>query len=282
MNSRWTLNIGLLLAVALAAATLYVKPRPSEQQSFRLVPAQVERLSRIEIARGLDTHIVLVRTAENWRMETPVAARLDETTLARLLDLTRLETPLRFPTDDLARYALDKPWARVRFNQHVVEFGMTNTVTQELYAKNGEYVYAIPARLAGAIPASAAKLLAHRLFGADEIPIAFRLSRFSLRHDGVRWQLEPPDPGLSQDDLVRWVEQWRLASSLTTQPGARPTAGDSAVVQLRDGRSITFTVVARVPNLVLHRDDEGLEYHFPSRMETFFLASPNVAASAPR
>jgi len=225
---------------------------------------------------------VLARDDKQWRMSAPVAARLDETTLARLLDLTRLEVSTRLPADDLNRYELDKPWARVRFGHHTVDFGMTNAITNELYARSGSHVYAIPARFAGAIPSTAGKLLAHRMFAADEVPSAFRLERFSLRHDGVRWQLDPPDPGLSQDDLVRWVDQWRLAGSITTQPGEKAGGRAKVVVELGANRIISFAVVARTPDLVLQREDEGLDYHFPARMEALLLASPSAAAAGQR
>ncbi|RPI46395.1 MAG: DUF4340 domain-containing protein [Betaproteobacteria bacterium] len=282
MSARGLLNLGLLLAVVLAGAALYFKPRQAAQESYRLVPVASDELREVVIERRATERIVLARDNGHWRMRTPVAARVDETTLQRLLDVTRLEVSTRLPAHDLTRYELDKPWARVRFGQRVLDFGMTNAVTNELYARSGADVYAIPARYAGAIPSTAAKLLAHRMFAADEVPQGFRLERFSLRHDGVRWQLEPPDPRLSQDDLVRWVDQWRLASSITTQPAEKAAAHSKIWVELKAGRSVSFSVIARTPNLVLQREDEGLDYHFPSRMESLLLTPPNAAGANQR
>jgi hypothetical protein len=110
---------------------------------------------------------------------------------------------------------------------------------------------------------------------------AVELPGVSIRHDGTRWQMAPPDPGLSQDDLVRWVEQWRYASSILTQPGDA-TAKVDVTIELRDGRRIEVGVKARTPDLVLHRRDEGLDYHFNARMAPLLLSSPSAAANQTR
>ena len=276
MNARWLLNLTLLLAVVIAGAVLLFKPQIAGREAYRLTTGPSDKWREIVLQRG-EMHIKLEREDSEWRMREPVNARIEETVLARLLDLTRLELSSRLAAVELDRYGLDKPWARVRFGEQLIELGSTNTVTQELYARSGDYVYAIPARYAGAVPADAAKLLAHRMLSPSESPVAFRLGRFSVANDGARWQVDPPDPNLSQDDLVRWVDQWRLASSVITMPARPAPAASTLVVVLKSNREITFEVVGRTPDLVLRRRDEGLDYHFPARMASLLLEPPSAA-----
>ncbi len=287
MNARSLLNIALTLAVIAAAAGLYFRPLQEAEASHPLIPIAAETLRRIEIQRtpgpdsGPAPAIVLERRDAGWRMTSPHAARLDEIALGRVLDVARLRSSTRMAAGDRARFELDKPWASIRFDQHVVGFGTTNALTQELYLASGEYVYAVSARFAAAVPAIPAKLLAHRMFAADEMPRAIGLERFALRHDGTRWQLEPADPGLSQDDLVRWVDQWRLASSVSTQPSTAGQWFERITVELSDGRAIMFAVTQRTPDLVLVREDEALAYHLPARLAEILLAPPNAPAAQP-
>jgi hypothetical protein len=278
MNARALVNVGLVVAVAAAAAVLYFKPQQAPQDSFPVVPVPLEQLQRIEITRSRSAPIVLERSAHVWKMKAPVEARVDEIAMGRVLDIARLRASNPLSVDNLSRFELDKPWAKMRFDQHAVEFGMTNGLTQELYLRSGNHVYAVPARMAAAVVAGPAKLLAHQLFGPDEKPVAFRLERFALRHDGTRWQLDPDDPGLSQDDLLRWVEQWRLAGSVVTQPRSSSPSAEKIMVELRDARVITFSVSARVPDLILQREDEALEYHLPARLAAVLLKSPSATA----
>ncbi|MCC6533249.1 MAG: DUF4340 domain-containing protein [Burkholderiales bacterium] len=281
MNSRTVLNFGLLAAVAAAALALYLTPRQDAPQSYSLVPVAPEQIRRIDIERAPATTISLARAGDQWRMRTPVAARLDDTALSRVLELARLRSAQRLPAQALTRYGLDQPWGSIRFDDHRIDFGMSNTLTQEVYAKSGEHVYMIPARALSALPSTPAKLIAHRMFGSDEHPVAFGHARFTLRHDGERWQLDPADPNLSQDDLVRWVDQWRMASSILTQPQPNPAADfkDRIEVTLRDGRALVVGVAARQPDLVLVRADEGLAYHFAARAAQMLLATPSEAAT---
>ena len=285
MNSRTALNIGVAAATLALGAFLYFsmhKASTDAVEQFALIPERIEDVARIEIQRRGQNAIVLERKATDWRMTEPRQARLDEMQLARVLDVARFRSMGRMSADDLVRFELDKPWAQIRFNRHAVDFGTINALTQELYLRSGDHVYAVPSRLGAAVPGDIAKLLAHRLFAPDEQPVAFEHKRFALKHDGVRWVLTPPDPGLSQDDLIRWVDQWRLASSIATQPGSAKQPAESIKIELRDGRSVVLTVLERMPNLVLQRQDELLQYHLPaSRVETLLAAPTATGAQKP-
>jgi hypothetical protein len=182
------------------------------------------------------------------------------------------------PADELARFELDDPWARVRFDAHVLELGVSNALTQELYVRSGEHVYVVPARLAAHVPADPSKLMAHRLFGPQEQPVAFRLERFRMREEAGRWHLEPSAAELSQDDLLRWADHWRLASSIITQPQTATPARSTIEIDLRGGRTVALGVIATLPDLVLRREDERLDYHFPARLAAVLLSPPGAAA----
>jgi hypothetical protein len=285
MNARTALNLGLAAALAAAALVWWLKPwKPAQDdaQTFALVAAAPEQLRRIEIQRRGGDAIVLDRIEQQWQMTAPLRARLDEIQLGRILELVQLRPSTRLPAVDLARFELDQPWAQIRFDRHAIDFGALNELTRELYLRSAEHVYVVPQRLAAAVPSNAAKLLAHRMFGPQEAPVAFTLATFSLRHDGTHWQLDPPDPGLSQDDLVRWVERWRHAGSVVTQPGSGREAAERISVELRDARKIEFAVLARTPDLVLLRNDEAVQYHLPAHFAQTLLTSPSAAGAPSR
>jgi hypothetical protein len=282
MSARTALNIGVAALTVALGAFLYFSAqddRTGSQEQFALVPGGVENLMHIEIERSGQKAIVLERSGSQWRMVAPRAARLEEVQLSRVLDVARFRATQRMRADDLARFELDKPWAQIRFDRHAVDFGTTNALTQELYVRSGEHVYAVSPRLAAAVPGNAAKLLAHRLFAPDEEPIAFELKDFSVRHDGMRWLLTPHDPGLSQDDLIRWVEQWRMASSVATQPGSQAQPAASIKIEMRDARTVVLGVLERTPNVVVLRNDEMLEYHLPAERAAILLSAPNAAGA---
>lgn len=273
MTSRGLLNIVLFSTAVVVAIVLYWPRSEPAQSDYAVVPIAPGDIRAIELERMKSPAIHLRRGDGEWLMKLPIEARLDETALARVLDLTRLRAANRLPAAELDRYGLDQPWARIRFETHTLEFGNTNTVTEEIYVRSGDAVYAVPARAAAAIPGTPGRLIAHRMFAATELPASIALRSFSVRHDGTRWQLSPAVAGISQDDLIRWIEQWRYASSTTTQP-AEPGSTADVTVELRDGRKIAFDIKARTPDLVLHRRDEGLDYHLNAGMASVLLTAP--------
>jgi len=281
MNARTLLNIGLAVLIAVMAV-LYFKPPPARDEAHRLLATPASEVREIEIKRANTPPMALRRDTSGWRMMAPVQARLDELTLARTLELVRVTSQSRFAASDLARYGLDKPWATVTINAESIEFGSSNELTRELYLKRGEFVYAVPARIAAAVPADPAKLIAHRLFDGSEKPRGFQLARFSVTYGESRWLLEPADPGLSQDDLIRWTDAWKYVTSIITQPLTAAPQGESIRVALEDNRVIELKVIRRTPDLVLARLDEGLEYHLPARLAESLLAPPNAARNANR
>ena len=279
-SPRAIVNIALLALVAALGAYIFVKPNEPAQAGSALIPIALEHVERIEIERASGMRIALARSDGHWRMQAPVSARLDEIALARVLELARARSEQRMPAAELARYELDNPWARVRFDQHVLEFGMSNALTHELYVKSGEEVATVPARLAANIPADPSKLLAHRLFGPQEQPAAFRLERFGVREEAGRWRMEPAPGDVSQDDLLRWVDHWRLASSIITQPQAAAPVRRRLEIDLRGGGTVALGVIATAPDLILRREDERLDYHFPARLAAVLLAAPGSAAES--
>jgi len=276
VSRRSLVNVLLALMVAAAAAWVYWRPQPVEPAAFPLIPNPVDSLQRIEVDRPGKPVIVLSREQSPWRLQSPVRGRAEEVGVAKLLDLARARSAQRLPAADLGRFELDQPWATLRFDGYPVELGMANPITRELYARSGEYVLTLPTRLAAAVPAEPAKLLSHRLFAAEEQPVAFRLHDFSVRQVDGRWQLEPRGSSVSQDDLARWVDHWRLANSIVTQAAAEGPAQATIEVELKGGVRVQVEVRARIPNLVLRRADEGLEYHLPARLAEVLLARPDA------
>lgn len=274
-DSRWRVNLALGAIAVVVAALLYLRPGTSPEPRHAVLPVALETIQRIEIERSGMPRIVLAREGGQWRMQLPTPARLDEIGLARLLDIARAHSQTRMAASELERFGLDQPWARLHYDGHRVVLGSSNALTGELYLMSGEYVYPVPVQLASGVPAHPARLLSHRLFAPDEQPVAFHFERFSVQERAGRWELDPPDAAASQDDLLRWVDQWRLASSMLTQPQSDAKLRGKLEVRLRDGRSVRLRI-GRSSAFVLLREDEGLEYHFLPRLADVLLAAPGT------
>jgi hypothetical protein len=155
-------------------------------------------------------------------------------------------------------------------------------MTREQYVLGRDGVYAMPLSQRTALPRDATNLVSKTLFAPGETPVRFELEGFTATLENGRWTFTPvvEDPG--PDERNGWVAAWRQASAIRAAPhdGRKPLA--TPAVGLQDGRTITFGILQREPELVLLRIDEGIQYHFVPDTGKRLLAPPGAARSEPR
>jgi hypothetical protein len=278
VKTGWIVNLLLLLGVAGLAAYALYKPKDEEDAGQHrissLAPTQVKRV-RIEPQGG--TALELQKEADEWFLVQPLRARADRTQVDRLLDLLNARSREKLAATELQRFDLEQPVLRVTYDEHVIAFGTTNPLSQEQYVHAGDGVYLLSSFYRAQVPDRPERVLTHALFRQAEKPKSFRLKAFTVEQSDGKWQMHPPagkEPP-SQDDLNRWVDDWRVASSLLTQPAnARTSASEWIEVGLADGGTLRLGVVQRAPQLVLLRPDEQLTFHFSEGMRERLLSPP--------
>jgi hypothetical protein len=274
-------NMALALVVAGLVAWTILKPGEKAAPSWPLSLKKPADAKRIAIERkGLPAFVLEKDKAGHWIQSAPFPARTDASKAPRLLDLLGARARTTYPATDLARFELAEPFARMRVDDQVFAFGTVNAITNEQYVLAGDTVFLVSPIHGFALPTQVDSLASHLLLAEDEVPTAFVLPGATIAlHEG-KWMRTPPpaDPaGLSQDDFVRWTEQWRYASSLVTRvPAARPS-GETLRISLQNGRTIEMRVLSRTAELRLLRTDENLEYVFAAETGARLL-SPGPAA----
>jgi hypothetical protein len=282
MLRGWIIN--LLLVIAVAALALYAIYRPDKDEGaqHKLTGLPASAVKRIVIEPNGQSAIELVRRTEGWVLVKPIEARADRTQVDRILELLSAQSREKLDATDLARFDLDAPALKVSFDEHMIAFGTTNPLSQEQYVRSGDNVYLLGSHYLTLVPREPTRLLTHALFRDSEKPVAFQLEAFRVERDKGNWRLSPEPAGekLSQDELNRWADDWRLASSLITQAAPATADGKPIQVSLSDGRKLTLRIVQREPELVLLRPDEKLQFHFSSEVAQRML-NPPVTEVAP-
>jgi len=280
MRTGWIVNLLLLIAVAgLAAYAIYGR-NGDDQAQHRIAALGGPEVTRIAIEPRAGASMRLEKRGEDWFLTQPLQARADRTQVERLLELLSARSRERLPATELQRFDLDAPALKVSFNDHAIAFGTTNPLSQDQYVLSGDGVYMLSAYYRSLVPESPGRVLTHALLRREEKPVAFVLKGFRLEHREAGWQLAPGDPQAkpSQDDLNRWVDDWRFASSLLTQPASGKSATESIEVRLADGRTLKLGVLQRKPELVLVRPDEKLSFYFSGEMANRLLSPPVAPA----
>jgi hypothetical protein len=284
MRTGWLVNLVLVLAVAGLAFYALYKPKDGESTpQYALTTLSPLQVKRIVIEPQGGSALELQKEGEEWFLVQPMRARADRTQVDRVLDLLKARSKEKLAANDLQRFDLDKPVLKVTYDDQAVSFGTTNPLSQEQYVHAGDGVYLLSSLYRSQVPERPERVLTHALFRQNEKPVAFRFKTFSVeQHDG-KWQVTPPagkEPP-SQDDLNRWVDDWRLASSLLTQPAnAKTSAKEWVDVSLAGSSTLRLGIVERAPQLILLRPDEKLTFQLSEEMRDRLLTAP-VAPEPP-
>ncbi|MCW5574530.1 MAG: DUF4340 domain-containing protein [Burkholderiales bacterium] len=278
MKHGW-LSLLALLAVAAGLGLLaWLAPARDDNTPplSALPPAQAQRVS---LARPGQPAIELERRDAQWLITAPLRARADEFQVLRMLALLEARPAARLPATDLERFDLQTPLARLTVDGNEYAFGGINTVTREQYVMHGDTVYVVALRHGAALPADPAALIRRVLLQEQEIPSAILLPDFSVRQTGGRWTLTPAAAEAGPDELQAFVDRWRQASAARAEPhdGRKPLA--EVRIELREGAPLVFPVLQREPNLVLLRQDNGLQYTFLAGAGQALLTHPGRLVS---
>jgi len=266
-------NIALLIAVVALLLFAWLKPDQREPD-FKLSTLTAADATSIRIEIAGAAPIVLERPASGWQITAPLAARADNFQVQRLLGILEAKSKDRFPATGLARFELNEPYARVTINQQVFSFGAANPISREQYLLTRDGIYMIDLRHGATLPGNVLQLVSKQLFAPEEAPVAFEFKEFSLAQQDGRWRLTPSAADLSQDDINRWVDEWRLATALAVQPPSDSKPLATVKVRLKSGDDITLSLLQREPQWVLARSDQKFEYQLPGALAQRLLAPP--------
>jgi hypothetical protein len=280
MNDRSWRTGALAVLVAILAIYVYFKPArgPAEYAISRL---KSQEIRSIRVERPGDTApLLLERRQDGWYVASPFAARADALRAHQVLALAEAKATHRLPAADLARFELDRPIAWVTLGGQTFSFGLVNAVTREQYVLSDDFVYTLHPRYGAALPARAADAANRQLFAADEAPVRIELKEFAVEQKGGRWTLTPAAGAVSQEEFMRWVDEWHLVSALRVEPWTRGKPFADIRVRLKNGSNLTLGVLARQPELILVRTDEKMQYHLRSEAAKRLFSPPRAEAGS--
>jgi hypothetical protein len=277
MTRKLWLNAALAAIVCALGAWIYFNPARDAHSEIPLSALKASQAGSLRIERPGNPPIVLEKRGGGWRVTAPFAARGDDLKVQRLLEFVEAKASHRLPGADLARFELERPQARVVVDGQEFAFGMVGAVAREQYVLTAGSVFTVDPRYGAALPAGAGDLASSQLLAAGEAPVRIELKDFAVEQRDGRWTLAPPAGDLSQDDFIRWIDDWRLSRAMRVEPYTPGKAAAGIRVQLKDGRAIALGVLALEPELVLARPDEQLRYHFRPEVAQRLLAPPGSA-----
>ncbi len=291
MSSRNLLNLTLLLLILGLGALVWfggeseeVAP-PAPISLFSDLPAA--QVNQITLQSG-DRVVKLAKRDGDWWLEEPLAVMAQSFRVESLLNLLTDKPLNRFKSSAEARaqYGLTQPTVTARFNgSHTLEFGQQTPLDQHRYLGVGEEVLIINEPDAALMTLNASDFINPRLIPKVGSGIrAIRLPKITVSHNDSGWQVEPPQPALSADQLAEWVESWRYAMALkvTVKTAQEKITGESVQVELADGEVLEWLVDRVEGDPRLFQPKTGLLYQMTDSGNALLtLPKPEPTAAEP-
>jgi hypothetical protein len=278
MRRTWITMIVMLALVAGLGLWLWLRPAAVKPARERVSTSSPDSARELRIEWPGKAVIAMKKDGGAWRIVAPHTGRAEPLQVERILSLLEATSELALPANDLARFELDQPRARITVDGRDYALGGTNPLTGSMYLQRGDKVLLVEPRYAGVIPADPQSLNDRRMLAAHETPVAFSFPQFKVAQQVGKWQVTPADAELSQDDILRWVEGWRLAAALRAEPVEGRAPVSHIAVDLRDGRRIAIGVTEQSGEIAFTRYDEHMRYYFFANGARRLLAPPSTGA----
>jgi Domain of unknown function (DUF4340) len=267
LRRRWLLNAVLLVLIGgLAWVAVYRSGQEKAVAGPPLTSLSAAAVTRIRIERPDQPAIALEKKSDEWKLTAPVATRANPFNVDTLMRVLAAPTDTRLPaaTVQLANFGLEKPRARVWFDNDEIDFGSLHPLKNQIYVLYKNEVVLIPGYHLAAATYPYTNFIDSRLFEENRQFTMLKLPGFTLDLKNGIWHRQPPDKKLTSDQINDFVSEWQNARALSVDKYSGKAALDKIeFTSVRDGKEekLRLAILAYKPEFILHREDENLEYH---------------------
>lgn len=265
------LNLILAVAVVALGAGLYFGQKKEAPKKPPLTALKMDAIDHMVLSHPKAPDIVLDKKDGKWVLSAPVQASADPFELNSLMSVAIAGNQSTIDPKEvkLADLGLDPPGFSLTLNDVKVDFGGVEPLNYHRYVMTGGKIGQIDDPPASALDADYSDLVAKTLLpdGAQITSVAVPGLKVYRSADDKSWIAEPADPKAGADELQKFIDAWTSARALWNAAAPPPPADNklapvpqTAVLTLKDGKTLTFNITGRDPQLVLERPDLKVQY----------------------
>ena len=285
MSSRTLINLTLFcLAGILALVIIYRPGIEPEPVPLTLTTLTGDGITRIHVTRTAREPLVFTRHADKWVLAENSELPASDIQIRALLAILQAHSTRSYPANslDLAAVGLKPPQATLILDDTRFNIGLTDALDNMRYVQMGDTVFLVTDKYQHLINADWSNFVERKLLPADASLTRLQLPELELSLTADhQWQLSPDDPTVSTAALRSLVSNWEQATAYYIRRYQNNATGETITLKFSNAAApLTLHIVARTPELVLARADQGIQYHLQGNMEQTLLALPNNTQEA--
>jgi len=293
MKNRWLINIILLVIVLSISLFLFLKPSEIKQtKKFAISTFNLSDFDSIKVDFPSKAAVIFKKDNESWVMLEPIQGRADQFSVQKIISIVATSSSEKLPSNDLAKYGLDKPTVKVKLIHKGLEeefiFGTYNSVTEDQYLLYKDNVYLIsgaysevastqPIEFIDKSPLSKSEQIKDIDYSRLE---QWQSKRLKVTRNNNDWTASEGN-SVKQNEMAEWFDMtWvkNPAKSVEKSSIDLRIPYKSFDIHTTNGKKITFIRLQESPETQLYRVDEGLLYHFGSDIG-FTMLNPPIEPS---
>ena len=220
-----------------------------------------DSIDTIQVSRK-SGDILFKKEKNKWFMQKPYHLLANPVRINSMLELLKVHshTQLNKKDVELNRLKLDAPEVSIRFNKLRIDFGDTSPLDEQRYVLVDDNVHLINDSLYPQLTASATFFLNNALLPQDSKITAITFPNHTLKQQDGVWKLEP-ETNLSGDDIIRMVAAWQKLEAISVRAYKKGESSGTIKIEMKNHDPIDFIIVSPPPQLILAREDIGIQYH---------------------
>ena len=256
------LNLVLFLVVISLASIIYFSEEESTELE-KISNSNITGISTIKIQHNKNTTTIIKSANAHWKITEPVAVDANNFRINSILKLLNAPVHNQYSLDEIntSDTGLAKPLTSIQFNNHTIEFGITNPATNLRYIKYNNTVYTIEDVYYPLLSSHFATLVSLNLLPADsKIEKLILANQTIAKDDNGLWQ---SNSKMSADNINKTLDHWRNDQAFGVhQYMQRKEELGEVFVYLEDQQQpLTYVITDTDPWLIIARPEIGLEYH---------------------
>ncbi len=282
MKKHVHINLGLLavIGVLLLFANFSTNDRDT-LEPVQLSTIDPDSITTITVTRRDKPALEFYRNADGWYMRAPLQIRVNKARINAMLRLLNAEShnQLDPASAQLTQLGLDEPAIIMQLNEHIFQFGATDAIDQRRYVLFNNTIYMINDFLYAQLDSKPGFFADTRLIPESSkiVAIDFPENRFELV-DG-EWQMQTL-MDIKPVQLKELAFSWQQAEAISVSSYQQPVQDFPITITTADNVSMTFSIIATSPHLVLGRKDLAIQYHMGSDEAARLLLQQPVEAAA--
>lgn len=263
MQSRLIINSGLaVFLVALLGIVFFGPASNNEENKLKITSLDKNNVTKITILREAGD-IVLIKKNDAWFMQSPHNIRGHTFRINSLLNLVELESNNSYNINDLniKKFGLDKPRAKIKFNNILIEFGKSNPINYQRYLKVDKKIFLINDGLYSLISSQPTSFVDLALLSKTDKIQKLVLPELTIFKDKNNVWKTRPENIASADDIQKLLQNWQFASAFGVHAYMPRKNLGNIDITLKNGKTLSFEITDNDPWLILAQKDLAIEYH---------------------